>query len=940
MALNEKIYIGAVDTPTLEFNASQIESISCNNSVDLIGNELSSDSMEISVFYDDTNGTLRSVEYGTPIFYYSNDSLVGKYYVLQINRVDVKKYTIQATSMIGLISKEDFYGGFYSGKTLETVIDEILFTNGISSDLYSIYAPVSTLNVGTSGCQVVFDEPTADGWKYHLHVEFTASGGTVNSVSYVAGGGSYQVLLYIHQTNEGPYFDIRVNYSSVWFSDGQLNDERIGYGSSIIVDVNPLTGTGSIVANYINPNDPTDTGTLSTTWTFNVKSSSEVVPMRLAYGCDTTSSYPNYYNNGIKWDAYQVYDENGDLIIDAAFATKGNKKYVANKANGYVVETQSFNPTGPLLDEVISFTDMDRNRELKENIVYSAGIASIPIYGWIGIGTKRDALHQLLFAENVALIKSEDGKIMFTQIVESEPEEIADADIYDDSGEQSSDVAKKISVSQHSFETTGVSSEKIFDNTNSELIEGEYIAVFDKAPIFGTPVGSGITIKEYNCNVAVVTGRGTITGTPYNHSQHAIVYQNGSLKNGSEISVSDVGVITSLNADNVMNKLKAYYSKNVKKITNSLKYNGERCGIRYSFKTKFSNENIAFLSECIAKVSSFVRATCTFISGYVPPNVGGYSNYAICVYNDTWVVPQSVKDKTYPSIRLNIIGKGQNGTNGANGADGNSSRTGTGSLQSGAGGAGGAGGVGGTGGKIYAVTVDVTNVAKVVISQSGNNTLAKTYDSNNTLLNTYSSASGNSSDTGFLNILDGKVYARKGKDGVKGGDGGDGGYITFEEQEDPNWGQYWIMHVTNPENGEDVDVYVGGHGDTYEERVEDAGHGWENIYYSNYGGGGGAAYGSNGGNSESYGENNYWVFTDAGDGGNAIAPDPYTEYGSGGCGGHGGGGGGGAGTRVRFYYEEMHYDDPKFETLSQAVGTGGTGSAGTSGKNGCVIIYY
>ena len=51
MAINEKIYIGSVDTPTLSFNPNNIEDIVCNNAVDLIGNELSCDTLEVGVAF-------------------------------------------------------------------------------------------------------------------------------------------------------------------------------------------------------------------------------------------------------------------------------------------------------------------------------------------------------------------------------------------------------------------------------------------------------------------------------------------------------------------------------------------------------------------------------------------------------------------------------------------------------------------------------------------------------------------------------------------------------------------------------------------------------------------------------------------------------------------------------------------------------------------------
>ena len=148
--INEKIYIGSVDAPTLSFNQNSIADIICNNAVDLIGDELSSDTLEVSVFFYDVDGMLRNTAYGTTIFYYSNDALVGKYYVSEIQRKGLKRYLIRATSLIGLIAKEDFYGGFYSGENFSDIVNDVLLTNGLILNKYYLYEPLSVRNGSNS----------------------------------------------------------------------------------------------------------------------------------------------------------------------------------------------------------------------------------------------------------------------------------------------------------------------------------------------------------------------------------------------------------------------------------------------------------------------------------------------------------------------------------------------------------------------------------------------------------------------------------------------------------------------------------------------------------------------------------------------------------------------------------------------------------------------
>lgn len=929
--INEKIYIGSVDAPTLSFNQNNIEDIICNNSVDLIGDELASDTLEVSVFFDDVDEVLRNTAYGTTIFYYSNDHLVGKYYVSEIQRKGLKRYLIRATSLIGLIAKEDFYGGFYYGDNFSDIVNDVLLTNGLNLTKYYLYEPLS-IRYGSGGgtnprgVKVANYTATTEYIKYRIYLEFDI----VDCYYYssvgadLAGTGRYLVEI---SSPDSASFSVKLFYDDIFYPTLTLSSSKIGLGSKIIVDVNPLAGTAYMSANYVNPSDPTDTGFIEVSTQISVPQNPGTGVMNYAYGRSSTSTYSYQLN----WKAFKIWNESGKPIIDAIFATTvdGVTKYVINKCNEYIAETNYFEPYGNQQGMFGSFDRLERDVELTKSLVYASGVDNIKVYGWIKNGTRRDALHQLLFSQNVCMLKSDIGGVLFTTLTNNSVGSIADNDIYDDSTEKSMSVAKNIKITENTFEQ-GESTQTIYDNSNNPLIEGQYIALFDKAPIGDTPVGDGITILYSNCNAAIVTGRGTITGTPYVHSKNVISYTNGNTDDGSDVSISNIGLITSRNSDNVMNKLKSYYSGVTKKITNGIKYNGERCGLKYLFKTLYSNENNAFLTKINARTSSFVKANCEFVSGFVPPSGGGYTDYAICTYGETWNIPQYVIEKESPTIRLNIIGKGHDGTAGSNGSNGNLSGSGSGRQNGGTGGAGGTAGLAGAGGYIYTLTVDATSVSYLTIESSEYNTIVKSYNSGGTLLNTYSSSSGNPSDEGFLNVFDGMYYARKGLDGLDGASGGNGGTFWRENETETDW--------EVPTVGGNVDTYIGGGFPRYEIYTQDE-DGVQWYYYNSYGGGGGAAYGANGGNSTRVSQTGAEVVTAGGNGANALIPqNSYTEYGSGGFGGHGGGGGGGAGTMYKWPNLGATFNPGT--AVSQQIGYGGLGSSGTPGIDGCVIIYY
>lgn len=933
--INEKIYIGSVDAPTLSFNQNNIEDIICNNSVNLIGDELSSDTLEVSVFFDDVDEILRNTAYGTTIFYYSNDNLVGKYYVSEIERRGLKKYLIRATSLIGLITKEDFYGGFYSGQNFSDIVNDVLLTNGLILDKYLLYEPLSSQggSSGTGsprGVTVLFNEATTEYFKYRIYLDFViVASYSTSYTNDIAGTGQY----FVNINPVGNAFDIRLFYNDIFYPILYFTDpSKIGVGSRIVVDIDPLAGTAYISANYVNPNDPTDIGFIEVSRQISVPSqTTNAYAMNRAYGANSGPSTSVYYYLQLLWNSFKIWDETGTLIINPIFATSvdGTSKYVINKCNNYAGRTSFIVPYGEQQGMFGSFDRIDRDVELTKSLVYANSTDTIKVYGWIKNGTRRDALHQLLFSQNVCMLKSETGGVLFTTLSKNSVGSIEDDDLYDNSTEKSMSIAKTINITENTFEQGNGSTQTLFDNSNSPLIEGQYIALFDKAPVYGTPVGNGITILYSNCNGAIVTGRGTITGTPYVHSKNVISYTHNSVSDGADISINNIGLITSRNSDSIMSKLKAYYSGALKKITNGIKYNGERCGLKYLFNTLYSDENNAFLTKINARTSSFVKANCEFVYGFASPGGGGYVDYAICTYGEIWNIPQSVKDKEYPTIRLNIIGKGHDGTAGANGANGNLAGSGSGKQEGGTGGSGGVKGLAGAGGYIYTLTVDATDVLYLAVESSGFNTIVKSYNLSGVLLNTYSSSSGNPSDEGFLNVFNGMYYARKGQDGIDGASGGTGGYAWRQDFFNIDW--------ELPTKGEDVDIFVGGTGSRYEihSQYEDE---IEWHYFNSYGGGGGAAYGANGGNSTRVLQNGAAVVTAAGNGANALVPqNPYTEYGSGGFGGNGGGGGGGAGTIFKWPNTQ---DENPGRAYTQQIGYGGSGSSGTHGIDGCVIIYY
>lgn len=69
---------------------------------------------------------IRQFTYGSPILYYYNDVLVGKYYVRSVDRLSVDHFRISAISAVGLMSEMQHMGGLYTGQTAKSVIEDIM----------------------------------------------------------------------------------------------------------------------------------------------------------------------------------------------------------------------------------------------------------------------------------------------------------------------------------------------------------------------------------------------------------------------------------------------------------------------------------------------------------------------------------------------------------------------------------------------------------------------------------------------------------------------------------------------------------------------------------------------------------------------------------------------------------------------------------------------
>ena len=554
------------------------------------------------------------------------------------------------------------------------------------------------------------------------------------------------------------------------------------------------------------------------------------------------------------------------------------------------------------------------------------------IEGWLPYATKRENLHQLLFAESISLTKATDGTPLFSYLFDNPtPTELDDSKIYINGDVNYQDAATAVEVTEHTFLDLGTSDELVtlFDGAASGTASNTLITFNE--PIHGDSNGdliaTNVTVHEWGANYAIITGSGTLQGYKYTHSKQtvrrAVVDPPGA---ENEYAITNVTLISPLNSGNVADRLLAYYSAS-NTIDMDIVKDGEdpQVGRQYSFNDPFGDPKTGFVTRMDLTPSGIMKARCHIVTDYTPTGHGNnYRNASLFIRMGNWIVPAGVT-----SARLVLIGGGKGGSAGSDGADGGlvtvQGWSGV-DTSTATGGAGGTAGTGGTGGRVK--TVDLTGLTQgTIISYNcgkggsggsyGNPTLA--------LVNgvTYSTADQDASipPNGVVNLLTGDVYAVSGKNGLAGADGGHGAPTGYGRSGDA---------------GENLESYTGGAGGQNRVWHDDVNGRLHTVVG---GGGGGAAYGANGNDAtpptgdpdaEYSGDNG-----NGGDGADASTPSEIPSYGSGGGGGNGGGGGGGSG--VYGYRDDG--SSYVFSTVGLA-GKGGKGSNGKKGGDGCVLIYY
>ena len=556
-------------------------------------------------------------------------------------------------------------------------------------------------------------------------------------------------------------------------------------------------------------------------------------------------------------------------------------------------------------------------------ILVKTVFADTKLYGWLPYckppeSSARNNLAQVLYAIGAALTTDNNGVLRVEPLWDGVSSSIGETRMYFDGSVETEKPISAVTVTEHQY-IAGTDEKELFSGTSQQ---GDIIT-------FSEPMHSltatGFTILESGANYAKISsGSGSLKGKTYIHNTRLVTQTVTENAAENVKSVTDATLVSLVNSSAVAKRLADYY-KCRETITNGIVSGQEKPGHVVSVYHPYDKQMV---SACIVSLdttmSGTLKSEMAALVGFLPPQPESseyFDERVILTGSGEWTVPDDVT-----TLRAVLVDQGADGTDGADGAAGASTslvmttaesqvQSFTRQVNGGKGGAGGEAGLGGLGGRILSADLDVTPGASFAYSVAEEATFGD-----------LSSANGSRSDAGFTDPITGDVYGKKGDDGLAGGAGGDGGNFANMQGSDG-------AAVGDAPGGAGQKGYSTG-------RLPITSGGTIGYVTRAISGnaGGGAAKNTQGGAFSS--GTNLLTNSRGGNGANAPDAEPAPGYGCGGNGGSGGGGGGGA---TGFYISVSMNSGYTYSFdvwYTASGGSKGAGSKGSSGKPGCIILYY
>lgn len=201
MATNTIVYRDYV------FQGSDIQEGNPYTEVSLPSSALGSNTIQVTVKCNDP--AIVDFQRNDPLLYTRGDHLPERYFVQSISRVGTNRYTISATSIVGLLEQMEHKGGIYTGQTVPEVVGEICGS-----------LPVKV--------KTIFQDTALYGWLPYVKPPENSARDNLAQVLFAIGA-------YLGVDQEGvlrvePLWD---GVSSAVTADRVYNDGSVDYGSAV-----------------------------------------------------------------------------------------------------------------------------------------------------------------------------------------------------------------------------------------------------------------------------------------------------------------------------------------------------------------------------------------------------------------------------------------------------------------------------------------------------------------------------------------------------------------------------------------------------------------------------------------------------------------------------------------------------------------------------------
>jgi hypothetical protein len=584
-------------------------------------------------------------------------------------------------------------------------------------------------------------------------------------------------------------------------------------------------------------------------------------------------------------------------------------------------------------------------------VYIKSNLSNMKLYGWLPYAkppnrSARDNLAQVLFAIGAHLGVDQDGTFRVEPLWPGVSSAIPGDRIYNDATVQYNAAVTAVTVTAHQYQQgTEADRTTLFEGTAS----AGTLVVFDEP--MAELQATGFAVQESGANYAVLTaGTGTLTGIPYLHLTNDFTRAIADTPVDNIVTVTDATLVSITNASAVADRMQAYYAC-TKTISAPIIALTERPGYVINVLDPYDQQMVtATLASADITLSRTLRAEENLLVGFTPPSSGEIvyeTKREVLTGGGNWQRPDGVTTVTY--ILISGAQGGYAGNSGGPGGDYDHFRYSTGGrtefgYRYGDAGPGGDGGQPGQGGRILQGELDVSDLQTVAYQCGQGGTGAPSGSTgagsvgSDTTFGPASSAAGATSDDGYTDPITGDTYAVSGRTGIAGG--ASAGKIPNQSPAADNILQFQPAPSVSARDGT---VYNGGNtpsnGDEIATRTAEPNN--EVLGVVSAALGSGAAVGSNGTNSTTYGTitTSRRLTATAADGlaGANASPPAKAALTMGGDGGNGGGGGSPAGL-CGISYEPDSGISTSIEPGTS--GPGGRGSPGGQGGDGIIILYY